>query len=831
MKKRDKIILFGLLSACLTIVGLVLFSHFLQHLTPAFGLTHAQDLHTDLSPGPSSQPWIFNIWKVSLSLANVIVVIMLLFVAIVNIFHLSYDTYAIKKSLPLLIVGIIMANFSLLICRMIVDAAQVLTNTFAGNMKEVINNYLCAVAFGSSGSATPQFMDILGKAFSLIVIIFFGIAILIAILILSFLLWIRKTVIFLLVAVAPVAFILYAFPPTQSLFKTWWDWFLKWTFMGPIIMFLVWVASQIGANNCVNFNVSALFAVCGVTYLAAIVPFKMGGAVMGAWAKVGKFAANKADYGLAKTTGWSPKSAYQAYNANATAKRDEVYAKATGDQRDAQNRLVGKKTHQGELAQQAIDNKIIREMTTEANDESGENQARIFSELHQNGQFSAAKQLLINASKTNQITDIMRELPDDTYDKMGLNHADKDLSLDGQYDFMEKALGNNADAMFLNRVGEGYTQAGIANGKRVFVDTNGNRKTMTAQEIKDAHTKRFGSKEARKGMNEYRIDGYLDKNDRLTDEFFEELSGLDEGHYAAIERNIGRTKTFDKLSQADNWAKIDAKARGGSVQAQKLQASLLKAGYGPRYNESHAQEIVAQVDPANPTLGESKIDIGTLARSQITADIENQLQARLASMPVENLGTLHGKITANTNFSPHLRAAADMVYTLRQTAIDVQDLKDKSRTDAQVIIDDVADKINDHLVPAMAQGVNPQKVVASALNSAGFEERENLLNAIKSRMETNSTPVIEIGAARRSTQQILNVFNHVSATPPGGTRRTEDQIKLAFSQELDAIGASGAQKHEAWKIIQAYNGVEPKRITKRGRGNDEDIDEDLLDSL
>lgn len=294
--------------AILFLVGNFLFGHFQQNLTPSIGITHAQDLHTDLMPKLSSQTWIFTIWKVALALANVIVIVMLLFVAVVNIVHLQYDTYAIKKSLPLLIIGIVMSNFSLLICRMIVDAAQVIANTFASNPKELATGLLCSIGVVTGGSSTAP-LKIMGPsvlATGLIIMIFVFLLILIAVFILAFLLWFRKTVIFLLVAVAPVAFILYAFPPTQGLFKTWWSWFLKWTFMGPIVMLLVWVASVIGKTNCdavtnvsgTTFSISALFATCGVLYLAAIVPFKLGGPLMGAIGKAGQWATgtNKGGY-------------------------------------------------------------------------------------------------------------------------------------------------------------------------------------------------------------------------------------------------------------------------------------------------------------------------------------------------------------------------------------------------------------------------------------------------------------------------------------------------------------------------------------------------------
>lgn len=288
MKRRNKnllilIFLFGLVS-----LGAFLFFP---------GIAHAQDLHTDLLSDSSKVGWIFTVWKTMLGLANIVVVLILVALAVINILHIQYDTYAIKKSLPLLILGIIMAYFSLFICRMIVDVAQVLTNTFAGNTHDLAVNYLCSIAIKSNTIAD---VFVANPVFSLIVIVLFTVLILIAILILSFLLLVRKYVIFVLVAIAPLAFILYAFPPTQGLFKKWWTEFLKWVFMGPVIMFIMYVASQIGAGNCNNFSLPALLAVIGLTYIAALVPFKLGGAVMGAWSKAGKKGA-----GLAGKAAWN----------------------------------------------------------------------------------------------------------------------------------------------------------------------------------------------------------------------------------------------------------------------------------------------------------------------------------------------------------------------------------------------------------------------------------------------------------------------------------------------------------------------------------------------
>jgi hypothetical protein len=87
-----------------------------------------------------------------------------------------------------------------------------------------------------------------------------------------------------------------AFPPTESYFKKWWEWYINWVFMGPIVMLLLWMAGEVGRANCSGnaFNFTRAIATLALVYLAAIVPGKLGGAVMGAYTGALKGAGKKA---------------------------------------------------------------------------------------------------------------------------------------------------------------------------------------------------------------------------------------------------------------------------------------------------------------------------------------------------------------------------------------------------------------------------------------------------------------------------------------------------------------------------------------------------------
>lgn len=273
------------------------------------GIAHAT-LHSDLTPpGGADTHWLFNatttgkgnatsvgVWSILLGLANAFVAIVLFFFAFVNIAHIQYDTYQLKKVMPNLLIGIVLANFSMLIARLMVDVGSVLTVTFVQNAQGLGNDLMCAMFMGADGN----FAQILfGGSIGLIVIVLVTLIIMIGIVLLSLLLWVRRMVIYLLAATAPIAFIMMAFPPTESYFKKWWEWEIKYVFMGPIMIFLIWVASKIGASNCTSgFSLTVLFASLGLVYLAAIVPFLLGGKAMDMAGNLGK--------GIGKATANNP---------------------------------------------------------------------------------------------------------------------------------------------------------------------------------------------------------------------------------------------------------------------------------------------------------------------------------------------------------------------------------------------------------------------------------------------------------------------------------------------------------------------------------------------
>lgn len=248
--------------------------------------------------------WVIASWKVVLGLANMALVVVLAFLAAVNVLHIQYDTYAIKKILPILIIGVLLADFSLLIIRMLLDFSNIVTLLFTNNQTPADfakNLIICANNAMSTGSSTSaatigglnckpmDFGAASGQELGILFIWFlFSLLVMVAFFILGFMFYIRYVVIIVCAIAAPLAFIAMAFPPTQSFFKQWWGWLMKFIFMKPIAFFFLWIAFQVKQSEAMG-SITGWMIMAFLIIAAVIVPFKLGGAVMGAWGKAGQW--------------------------------------------------------------------------------------------------------------------------------------------------------------------------------------------------------------------------------------------------------------------------------------------------------------------------------------------------------------------------------------------------------------------------------------------------------------------------------------------------------------------------------------------------------------
>lgn len=256
------------------------------------------------SPGAVIQ----GVWKSVMTLVNSLVIAVLIFIAFANILRININTYSVKKFLPALVMAILLANFSYLICRLLVDLANVAMSLFingsgsgsgvAGNLsKDVVTKspdegYMKAFIYPLldsnmvSASGAIQWSYI-GSTFFYTIFQFAAAAIM---LILALLFYIRNYVIYFLVAMAPLAFASTVLPQTKSLFNMWWSNFWKWTYMPIVSLFWIWLGAQWISKGVLTGGAHILPAAFGIVcfYLALTTPFKMGGGIMQQWGNLGK---------------------------------------------------------------------------------------------------------------------------------------------------------------------------------------------------------------------------------------------------------------------------------------------------------------------------------------------------------------------------------------------------------------------------------------------------------------------------------------------------------------------------------------------------------------
>jgi hypothetical protein len=186
-------------------------------------------------------------------IANILyILIFLVLIFAGSIPFLNLDSYTIKKTLPKFILAVILTQFSLQICSIIVDFFNLLglaiPNVLFGISQGAQNAALTAegvgtvskVASGVGGTVVAGGIIAGGAAaassIGWILILLIAIAALIAAIVAIVYLLIRYFVLFTLVIISPIAFVSWVLPGTEKFFKQWWTNFIKLNAMFVTIM-------------------------------------------------------------------------------------------------------------------------------------------------------------------------------------------------------------------------------------------------------------------------------------------------------------------------------------------------------------------------------------------------------------------------------------------------------------------------------------------------------------------------------------------------------------------------------------------------------------------
>ena len=229
-------------------------------------------------------------WSIFRDMANVVFVILFLFVIFSQLTGIGIDNYGIKKILPKLIVVAILINLSYLICLLAVDLSNILGSGLNALFSSIANQITpekygisagqSLVSWGLGGGAAtgglilfsvltgPLGLAAVGAAVGLTVL---GIVItvVVSIVFLYLILVIRYAGVVILIAIAPIAIVCYMLPNTEKLSKRWVDLLKALLMVYPICGALVGAGKL--AGNVLASTGDAALMIAGM--IVSVAPF------------------------------------------------------------------------------------------------------------------------------------------------------------------------------------------------------------------------------------------------------------------------------------------------------------------------------------------------------------------------------------------------------------------------------------------------------------------------------------------------------------------------------------------------------------------------------
>lgn len=242
------------------------------------GSTVLNALYADPS---TTAGWPVYLWTQIRTFTNGLFVIAVIALALAQIFHFSLDTYAVKKTLPMALIAVVLANFSLIISRMIVEVAERLSDLPDLYGLAILNTI--STLFGNTAGLSALMLP-LGIPLACFAIALAAVLLLV--------LMLRPFIIWLVIAVSPLAFMCLALPTTTPIFKKWFGLLMGWSFSIVVVVYLMGFAGYASSNIPTGFNpLTALIVLVlkiGILALACTAPFKLGGALGSfLWSKAG----------------------------------------------------------------------------------------------------------------------------------------------------------------------------------------------------------------------------------------------------------------------------------------------------------------------------------------------------------------------------------------------------------------------------------------------------------------------------------------------------------------------------------------------------------------
>lgn len=203
---------------------------------------------------------MYQAWSFFRNIGNILFVIALLFVIFSQVTGIGIDNYGIKRILPKLIVTAIIVNFSYIICGLLVDLSNIIGNSIKNIFESVqftagdkpsdglgpVGIITFLVAAISGGAAAVAGATVAGSIIGggglltiLVPILTFLASAVVAGFFAMLMLGVRQALVIIMIVISPVAFVLYAIPNTNPIFKKWFTLFRGLLMLYPVYCFMV----------------------------------------------------------------------------------------------------------------------------------------------------------------------------------------------------------------------------------------------------------------------------------------------------------------------------------------------------------------------------------------------------------------------------------------------------------------------------------------------------------------------------------------------------------------------------------------------------------------
>lgn len=316
-------------------------------------------------------------WAFVRDFFNIFFILVLLFSAFATIFQV--EKFHLKRTLLMIVLMALLVNFSWPIARIIMDMGNVTMYFLADNMFSSISGSASGASIMAVFGGQSNMGDILVSNYAdtysimyLLAGITFTFLFAITIMAMALIMLIRIVILALLLVFAPIGFVLLILPSTSRYAHDWWNSLFKWTFIGPIQIFMIGLSiklmTEIGYANSTaiksalkndlggkggggSFATEAALFIIPIVLLwsALIIGQKMGGSAAGmvvsragAAAKWGGRMARKGAWGATKATGRTLDAAATGGSASASVRnvgqrwnnwrtqRNDAYAETVG---------------------------------------------------------------------------------------------------------------------------------------------------------------------------------------------------------------------------------------------------------------------------------------------------------------------------------------------------------------------------------------------------------------------------------------------------------------------------------------------------------------------